>query len=60
MYNGVGGRSIGMFEINLLRTSCVDIECRIRPKYAAYAPLFWLLLEGKDVVCPVHGWFWKF
>ena len=31
-------RSTEIFEINLLRTWGVDIESRISPKYAAYAP----------------------
>ena len=51
MYRG----STEIFEINLRRTWGVDTERRIGRKYAAYAPLFWLLLEGKDVVCPMHG-----
>ena len=33
-------RSTEIFEINLLRTWDVDIESRISPKYAAYAPRF--------------------
>ena len=32
--------STEIFEINLLRTWCVDIESRISPKYTAYTPFF--------------------
>ena len=53
--SGGGGGATEIFEINLLRTWDVDTKGRISQKYYACAPLFWLFLEGKGVVCPMHG-----
>ena len=65
MYWGEVGGSTEIFEINLLRTWWVYIESRVSPlpppppKIPHNRHSFWLLLEGKGVVCQIHDWFWK-
>ena len=44
---------------NFLRIWFVHIESIISQKYVANPHLFWLLLKGKDIIYPIHGWFWK-
>ena len=56
---GGGGGGLLKFSRLIYCGPGVYIESRISPKYAAYAPIFRLLLEGKGVVCPMHGWFWN-